>query len=31
VGDTVKVYVADSQKTFTGRLAQGKAVQVDLP
>lgn len=31
VGDTVKVFVADSQKTFTGRLAQGKAVQVDLP
>jgi hypothetical protein len=31
VGDTVKVYVVDSQKTFTGRLEQGKAVHVDLP
>jgi len=31
VGDPVSVYVADSQKTFTGRLLEGKAVQVDLP
>jgi len=25
------VFVADSQKTFTGRVIEGKAVQVDLP
>ncbi|HET6452333.1 MAG TPA: flagella basal body P-ring formation protein FlgA [Spirochaetia bacterium] len=31
VGDTVSVLVPDSQKTFTGRLVEGKAVQVDLP
>ena len=31
VGDAVSVYIADSQKTFTGRVTDGKAVQVDLP
>jgi hypothetical protein len=31
VGQTVAVYISDSQKTFTGRVLDGKAVQVDLP
>jgi hypothetical protein len=31
VGDAVSVVVADIQKTFTGRVLEGKAVQVDLP
>ena len=31
VGQQVAVYIADSQKTFTGRVLDGKAVQVDLP
>jgi hypothetical protein len=31
VGENVSVFVADSQKTFTGRVIDGKAVQVDLP
>jgi hypothetical protein len=31
VGDTVRVSISESQKTFTGRLGEGKAVQVDLP
>ena len=31
VGESVSVYIADSQKTFTGRVTDGKAVQVDLP
>jgi flagella basal body P-ring formation protein FlgA len=31
VGENVSVFVADSQKTFTGRVIEGKAVQVDLP
>jgi hypothetical protein len=31
VGENVSVFVAESQKTFTGRLIDGKAVQVDLP
>ena len=31
VGESVSVFVADSQKTFTGRVTDGKAVQVDLP
>ena len=31
VGETVSVYISDSQKTFTGRVTDGKAVQVDLP
>jgi len=30
-GQAVTVYVPDSQKTFTGRVLDGKAVQVDLP
>ncbi|MGO9308695.1 MAG: flagella basal body P-ring formation protein FlgA [Spirochaetia bacterium] len=31
VGENVSVYVAESQRTFTGRVMDGKAVQVDLP
>jgi flagellar P-ring protein precursor FlgI len=31
VGESVSVFIADSQKTFTGRVTDGKAVQVDLP
>jgi hypothetical protein len=31
LGDSVKVQVSDSQKSFTGRVAAGKAVDVDLP
>ena len=31
VGQQVAVYISDSQKTFTGRVLDGKAVQVDLP
>ncbi len=31
MGDSVSVYVADSQKSFMGTLADGKAVNVDLP
>jgi hypothetical protein len=31
VGESVSVFIADSQKTFTGRVIDGKAVQVDLP
>lgn len=31
VGDQVSVLVADSQKTFSGRLLVGKAVDVELP
>jgi hypothetical protein len=31
VGQIVSVYVPDSRKTFTGRVREGKAVQVDLP
>jgi len=31
LGDSVKVSIAESQKTFTGRVMEGKAVQVDLP
>jgi len=31
VGQAVTVYIPDSQKTFTGRVLDGKAVQVDLP
>ncbi len=31
VGQTATVYVPDSQKTFTGRVLDGKVVQVDLP
>jgi hypothetical protein len=31
MGETVSVFVADIQKTFTGRVIDGKAVQVDLP
>ena len=31
VGDTLRVFVPDSQKTFTGRLVDAKVVQVDLP
>jgi hypothetical protein len=31
VGENVSVFIADSQKTFTGRVIDGKAVQVDLP
>ncbi len=30
-GQAVTVYIPDSQKTFTGRALDGKAVQVDLP
>ena len=30
-GQSVAVYISDSQKTFTGRVLDGKAVQVDLP
>jgi hypothetical protein len=31
VGDNVSVFIAESQKKFTGRVVDGKAVQVDLP
>jgi hypothetical protein len=31
VGDNVNVFIAESQKTFSGRVIEGKAVQVDLP
>jgi len=31
VGDMVNVMVTDSQKSFTGRLRAGKAVDVELP
>ena len=31
IGENVKVSIAENQKTFTGRLIEGKAVQVDLP
>ena len=31
VGDPVSVLVAESQKTFSGQLLDGKAVEVDLP
>ncbi len=31
VGDMVNVMVSDSQKSFTGRLLAGKAVDVELP
>jgi hypothetical protein len=31
VGDTVNVLVADSQKSFTGKVCEGKVVEVDLP
>lgn len=31
VGQVATVYVPDSQKTFTGRVLDGKVVQVDLP
>jgi len=31
VGDTVSVSIPDSQRTFTGQVLDGKAVQVDLP
>jgi hypothetical protein len=31
VGDTVNVLVADSQKSFRGRVCEGKVVEVDLP
>jgi len=31
VGQPATVYIPDSQKTFTGRVLDGKAVQVDLP
>jgi flagella basal body P-ring formation protein FlgA len=31
VGDPVSVMVSESQKTFSGQLMDGKAVQVDLP
>ena len=30
-GQTVSVYVADSQKSFVGQVIDGKAVQVELP
>jgi len=30
-GDTVNVSIAESQKTFAGRVIDGKVVQVDLP
>jgi hypothetical protein len=30
-GETVAVLVTDSQKSFTGQVVNGKAVQVDLP
>jgi hypothetical protein len=30
-GDSISVYVADSQKSFTGMLSAGKAVNVELP
>jgi hypothetical protein len=31
IGQAVTVLVSDSQKTFTGRVLDGKVVQVDLP
>jgi flagella basal body P-ring formation protein FlgA len=31
IGENVGVYISDSQKTFSGRVIDGKAVQVDLP
>ncbi|HVP18377.1 MAG TPA: flagella basal body P-ring formation protein FlgA [Spirochaetia bacterium] len=31
IGDTVSVLVADSKRTFSGRLLVGKAVDVELP
>ncbi len=31
VGDSVTVYIPESQKTFSGRLLPERAVQVDLP
>jgi hypothetical protein len=31
VGENVSVVVSEGQKTFTGRVLDGKAVQVDLP
>jgi hypothetical protein len=31
LGESVGVYISDSQKTFSGRVIDGKAVQVDLP
>jgi hypothetical protein len=31
IGDTVNVLVADSQKSFTGKVREGKVVEVDLP
>jgi flagella basal body P-ring formation protein FlgA len=31
VGDVVNVSIAESQKTFTGRVTDERAVQVDLP
>jgi len=31
VGDTVSVLVADGNKSFTGRVREGKVVEVDLP
>jgi hypothetical protein len=30
-GETVSVYVADSQRSFIGKVLDGKAVQVELP
>ena len=30
-GESVSVYVADSQKSFMGTVVDGKAVKVDLP
>ena len=31
LGENVKVSISEGQKTFMGRLMEGKAVQVDLP
>ena len=31
VGGKVGVYVADSQRSFIGRVVDGKAVEVELP
>jgi hypothetical protein len=30
-GDSLSVSIADSQKSFTGTLTSGKAVNVELP